>query len=265
MDVRESQQTKTGRKDVETIEQKERMRFRIGLAGVIMEIWPLHGTVRNYCKAYIRSGKPEITIRMEEADIIRERKQHPGQSGMSDAGMETASVYRKIAEALIDRGILLIHGSAVALQGKGYLFLAPSGTGKSTHTRLWREVFHPEATMINDDKPLLRIEQGIVRVCGTPWDGKHRLSTNRMVPLQAICLLERGEKNRIRRLPAQDGFSDLLRHLYHPFGDRGKMAQTLVLAGKVRNTVPLFRMEATMEEGAAKMAWKAMKEEEGCD
>ena len=80
------------------------------------------------------------------------------------------------------------------MDGQAVLFTAKSGTGKSTHTKLWRDLFGERAVMVNDDKPLLRILKDGVLVCGTPWDGKHRLSTNCALPLKAICILERGKK-----------------------------------------------------------------------
>lgn len=68
--------------------------------------------------------------------------------------LETLAVYRKIVTRLVFSDILLIHGSAIAVDGKAYLFTAPSGTGKSTHTRMCREYFKDRAVMVNDDKPL---------------------------------------------------------------------------------------------------------------
>ena len=86
---------------------------------------------------------------------------------------------------------ILFHGSAVAVDGIGYLFTAKSGTGKSTHTRLWRELFGERAVMLNDDKPLIKVSENGIIVYGTPWDGKHRLSTNTFVPLKGICFMSK--------------------------------------------------------------------------
>lgn len=97
--------------------------------------------------------------------------------------------------------------SAVALDGQAYLFTAPSGTGKSTHTRLWREVFGERAVMVNDDKPLIQVREDAIYVCGTPWNGKHNLDSNQKVPIKGICLLERGTVNHIETISAADGVS----------------------------------------------------------
>ena len=81
------------------------------------------------------------------------------------------------------------------MDGAAYLFTAPSGTGKSTHTRLWREVFGDRVWMINDDKPMLRISENLVTAYGTPWNGKHHISRNASAPLKAIVQLNRGKEN----------------------------------------------------------------------
>lgn len=110
----------------------------------------------------------------------------------SDKYLETLAVYRKIARKLLEFDTLLFHGSVVAVDGTGYLFTAKSGTGKSTHTRLWRQLFGSRAVMANDDKPLLKITDNGVIAYGTPWNGKHRLGSNISIPLRAICILGRG-------------------------------------------------------------------------
>ena len=80
------------------------------------------------------------------------------------------------------------------MDGEAYIFTAVSGTGKSTHAMLWREVFGERVRMINDDKPLIRITpEGKAVVYGTPWDGKHHLSKNSAFPLKAICWLTRAK------------------------------------------------------------------------
>ena len=92
-----------------------------------------------------------------------------------ELGISERTIYRKIADALVDDGVILYHGSVIAVDGQGYLFTAKSGTGKSTHTALWRELFGERAVMVNDDKPLLRVKDDQVTVYGTPWNG-NRLS-----------------------------------------------------------------------------------------
>ncbi|WP_455057428.1 hypothetical protein [Jutongia sp.] len=188
----------------------EHRSFTIQLAEKRIRIKPLYDMVREYCKEYIvsdicenteKAGSSEnvdktvipfadLIIQTSSEDIEYERKRsvrEADQTGQeaeyTDAYLETLAVYRKIAEWMPMHDTLLFHGSVIAVDGKAYLFTAKSGTGKSTHTRLWREYFGERAVMINDDKPLLKITQDGVYAYGTPWNGKHRLSTNISAPL----------------------------------------------------------------------------------
>ncbi len=154
--------------------------------------------------------------------------------------------------------MLLFHGSVVAVDGVGYLFTAKSGTGKSTHTRLWRERFGPRAVMVNDDKPLLRIADGKVTAYGTPWDGKHRLSNNIAVPLRAVCILERGAENRIVPLTKHDAYPMLMQQSHRP-SDGAAMMKTMELVDRLGTSTALYRLQCNMDPETADVAYEAMK------
>jgi hypothetical protein len=154
---------------------------------------------------------------------------------------------------------ILFHGSCVAVDGQGYLFTAKSGTGKSTHARLWREYLEGRALMINDDKPLIRLTENGAVVCGTPWDGKYRLSTNISVPLKALCILERAEENSLRKITASQALPALLRQVYRP-GDREALVRTMDLIGRLSGSVCLYRLSCNMEPDAAVTAYEGMKD-----
>ena len=174
-----------------------------------------------------------------------------------DEYLETLAVYRKICDQMPERDTFLFHCSAIAVDGKAYLFTAPSGTGKSTHARLWREVFGDRAVMINDDKPLLRVTSDSLLVYGTPWDGKHRLSTNTVAPVAGICLLERGEENCVERIAKEDAFPRLLQQTYRPQSPV-ELMKTMELLDAVASNVPLCRLRCNMEPEAARVAYDMM-------
>ena len=179
----------------------------------------------------------------------------------SDGYLETLAVYRKLAAALLPDNILLFHGSCVCVDGEGYLFTAKSGTGKSTHTRLWREMLGSRAVMVNDDKPLLKIQENGVTVFGTPWDGKHHLSTNIAVPLKSICILEQGKQNEIHRITPQEAYPMLLQQTYKP-EDARLMYKTLQLLDSLKDSVRLYRLRCNQELEAAEISFKSMQEKE---
>lgn len=240
--------------------------FKIKLADKIIEISVLHDSTKEYCKDYLTTDESDFAIRITQFDIDYEReksRQEDIKGGIPvrqfhDDYLETLAVYRKIAEMMVDYDTLLFHGSVIAVDGIGYLFTAKSGTGKSTHTRLWRELFGERAVMVNDDKPLIHITEKCAVVYGTPWDGKHRLSTNISVPLKALCILERSEENRIDEITSKQAYNMLVQQV-HKTKQPEKLIKTLQLIDSLTDRVKLYRLGCNMDISAAKIAYDAMK------
>lgn len=239
--------------------------FTIKLAGKNIGIAAINGYVREYCRDYLTEDKADFDIAISLSDIEYERERSAAEDkkegipvrSFSDSYLETLAVYRKIADKMLDYDTILFHGSAVAVDGVGYLFTAKSGTGKSTHTRLWREYFGERAVMINDDKPLISLAESGIMVHGTPWDGKHRLSTNMCVPLRAVCILERAKENRIVPITKKDAYNMLMQQVYRPTSAAGMM-KTLALIDRLAASVKLYRLGCNMDIQAAQLAYMAM-------
>lgn len=154
---------------------------------------------------------------------------------------------------------LLLHASAIVMDGYAYLFSAPSGTGKSTHTGLWREAFGMERVqMLNDDKPALRRENGIWYAYGTPWSGKTGQNLNIKVPVAGICMLSRGEKNAIAPFTGVSAIHALLEQTVRP-PRADRRARLLELLNQLFEDVPIWKMQCTISEDAARMAYEAMR------
>ena len=221
--------------------------------------------VHTRCAAYRTEGEPDFVVRTTAADIDYERAQSAREDQLegrqprpwSDEYLEELAVYRKIAERMPAYDTFLIHGSAVAVDGRGYLFTAKSGTGKSTHARLWQELLGDRLIYVNDDKPLIRITRQGALVCGTPYDGKHRRSTNTAVPLETVCLLRRGEQNAIRPIDAGEAFPRLLQQAYSP-QDRAALQRTVALLRGLTERVRLYELSCNMDIEAAQVAFEAM-------
>ena len=141
-----------------------------------------------------------------------------------------------------------------------YILKGGPGTGKSTHTRLWRKTFGERALTVNDDKPLLKIENGIATVYGTPWDGKHRLSTNVSMPVAGICFLTRGEKNSIKRLQPMEALPEFLSQTFRPLSEDG-VAKMLDLALKATAEIPMWKLACNISDEAVKVAYEGMSGE----
>ena len=243
--------------------------FFIRLAEIDISVTCLYEQTVEFCQDYriphLRDDFVEVKI--EETDLEMEREKAKREYGdahvqFSEPYLETLAVYRQIARQVTKYGIILFHGSVVAVDGEAYLFTAPSGTGKSTHTRLWREVFEDRAFMVNDDKPLLKLcEDGTVKAYGTPWAGKHGLSRNVGIPLKGICILARGEQNRICRLSATEAFSTMFQQTYRPANQSEVMKETLQILNHVMG-IGIWRLECTISKEAVKLSYEAMSGKE---
>ncbi|HNZ98830.1 hypothetical protein [Ruminococcus sp.] len=226
----------------------------------------LYDEVHDYCRDYLTDKEAEYTVITDKSDIDSERQRSANEDRFegrpvqvySDSYLEELAVYRKIAEKMPDFDTVLFHGSVVAVDGVGYLFTAKSGTGKSTHTRLWREYFGSRAVMVNDDKPLLRISESGVTAFGTPYNGKHRLGANISVPLKAICILTRAAENSIVPISAAEAYPMLIQQIYRP-SDMAKMQKTLTLADMLAEQTALYRLGCNMDISAAVTAYEGMR------
>ena len=238
-------------------------RFTIQIAGHVVDVTTQFPHARKYCEEYLCDGTPEFAIELTPQDITFERvtaEQEREIEGLPkkvfrDHVLERTALQRKIAEKLFEYNTLLFHGSVIAVDGQAYLFTAKSGTGKSTHTRLWRKKFGDRAVMINDDKPLLKICDNQVMVCGTPWDGKHRLNTNCIVPLKAICILERGEENHITPISAGQALPMLFQQSHRP----ANIAKYMDLINDITALMPFYALRCNMDISAAEIAYEAMR------
>lgn len=148
-----------------------------------------------------------------------------------------------------------IHSSAVVLDGKAYLFTAPSGTGKSTHTEKWIRLFG--AHYLNDDKPILRYVNDNWMAYGTPWSGKHDLSTNEGVPVGGIVCLQRGAKNEIAPMSVVGALPFLMgQTLYHLRAEN--MDIKLALLDRLLKDVPVWDLKCLPDDEAAIMCRDAI-------
>ncbi len=146
---------------------------------------------------YGGSRPAEITLFIDENMLQSIRSRMVKGSTLAQA--EELAYATEFNRAIVDHEAMLIHSSALVYNGKAYLFSAKSGVGKSTHTRLWKQAFGDKVKIINDDKPIVRIENNKCTVYGTPFDGGSGIALNESAPLKAVIFLERGEENSIRK------------------------------------------------------------------
>lgn len=161
---------------------------------------------------------------------------------------------------LLDYGGMMLHSSAVVVDGRAYLFTADSGTGKSTHTGLWLKKFGERAYILNDDKPALRLEDGVWYAYGTPWSGKHDISVNTRVPVAGIAVVHRGETNTIESFKGIAAIHAILKQINKVKAPeyRGKQ---LELLDKLITQVPIWKLTCNMDPEAAEVSYAAMSGE----
>ena len=152
-------------------------------------------------------GKP-VAGEMSASEDFREAQLL--MTGVDDAFALNNSLMLLFAFASARHGLLEMHASVVMNGGKGYLFLGKSGTGKSTHSRLWIQNI-PGTQLLNDDNPILRLmPDGSARVYGSPWSGKTPCYKAQDVPVGAVVRIRQAPFNKIERLSGVQAYASLM-------------------------------------------------------
>ena len=250
---------------------EEKISIPVVLAGISIEIKTAFPGIRPFFAAYMPEDPagfaPAFTAESTEElrefyrndyfeTCEREGRKPPAKTPWNM--IETIALHDRITRKLLEKDILLMHGSAIAVDGECYLFTAPSGTGKSTHTRLWREYFGDRAVMVNDDKPYLYRKNDRVMVCGTPWNGKHHLGDNIEAPLKASCVLHQAADNEIVKMTASEAMPKVFSQIYRP-DKAGDLSRTLVFISDMLETVPVYALGCNMDPDAARVSYEGMQ------
>lgn len=240
--------------------------FNLKFAGMTFQVTSVCETTAFYCRKFRvqEPGEHKIVITQSHIDAERERCKDedkgidPSLQNASDNVLETVALLRILADYIPAHNRILMHGSAIAVNGNGYIFTAVSGTGKSTHTGLLRKLHGENATMINDDKPFLFVDNDQVYVCGTPWMGKHGLGNNIVVPLKGIFFLRRSEENVLQQIDADQAVSPLIAQCHRPV-DPLMMMNTLELMDKILQNVKVYDFGCNMDISAAELSSSVME------
>jgi hypothetical protein len=164
--------------------------------------------------------------------------------------LATGMAFFDIAAA---RGLFALHASAIAVDGGAILFSAPSRTGKSTHAALWKK-YAEGVAVINDDKPVIGLLDGILTVYGTPWAGKTVENDNVALPLRAIVFLSQAKEPRVVELTAREKILELFRNGYRPREEEASGTLVPIMEAIVAKT-DVFRLETDVSERAFRTAY----------
>lgn len=159
---------------------------------------------------------------------------------------------------LLELGGLVIHASTLKWNGKGIIFTAPSGTGKSTHVKLWQE-YVTDVKVLNDDNPAIRIIDNQPYVFGTPWSGSSFIHCNDSAPLSAIVILEQAQENALRKLDDQEIILKLMPRVFLPYFDQNLMRKTMDIFANILKSVPVYLLQCRPDREAVELVYQCLK------
>ena len=234
--------------------------FYIKIAELTVKIENKYVFTEKMCREYIVSADEcDFSVSVTHSEMLAEATEKIGEGHIGY--LESVAIYRKICEKVLDYDSLLLHAAVVAVDGEAYAFSAPSGTGKSTHIRLWAELLGDRMTVVNGDKPIIRFFDGIPYAFGTPWSGKEGLDTNIGVPLKSICLIGRAEENSISEITPELAAKNLLGQVI--FGKTPmSVAKTMEQLDKLIKSTELYLLRCNISSDAAKLSYKTLTEDQ---
>lgn len=153
--------------------------------------------------------------------------------------------------AMTARGVVAFHGVLMEHEGRGIIIAAPSGVGKTTHARLWRDTFG--SLVINGDNACCYRRNGVWTGFGIPWCGTSGENVNREAGIAALVVLERGAENRAEQLDDYESFTQALPMLHCPVWDRELSGRALDGLSDFLDAVPVYRLECRPEPDAARL------------
>lgn len=234
--------------------------FYLSMAGLNVAVRNDFDLFERECADYVVDRPAHVDFEIdpteeEEREFKRVFLERWG-TALDDAQAEERASYAQLYGTLPRFGRFWIHAVLVGLDGWGYAFSAPSGTGKTTHARLWLREF-PGARIVNGDLPVVCERDGAYWGWGTPFCGKEHYQVNCGVPLRGLAFIERGQDNAIEPLPASEAFGYLVNDHRTWMGPENQELY-LDLFQRFVETVPLWRLTANMTQEAARVAHAAM-------
>ena len=234
--------------------------FKIKIAETVILINPYSDKMKEFCKEYLSNDNHEYEISIRLEDINRENDSFLEYYGytLDDVVMhEQYALLRKVSEILIeDKDTILFHASSLIFNDKAYLFTAKSGTGKTTHAKMWIEKY-PDALMINDDKPYLKLKDNEVIVYGNPWNGKEKIGNNISAKLDGILCLYQSDNNQTSDMSYSDKWDFLFKQIYLSKNARS-ISNTLRIINFLIDNINITALKCNKNQDAVEVAYEAL-------
>lgn len=232
--------------------------FIIEIADIRVKMLCKYPYLHGLCCDFIVDGERyDLVAEATEDEISVESTQY-ADAAVTKGGCEGACVYRSIAEQLPALDGFVFHGAAVEINGKGVIFTAPSGTGKTTHISLLMKKYPDSVKIINGDKPIIRKVDGKWRIFSTPWAGKEDWKVNGSAPLSAIVIVNRAPENSMEELTPLSCFESIMHQTYMPVNPEARLL-TFDLLDNMAGTTKFYRLNCNMDDSAPDTSYNVLK------
>ena len=237
------------------------MDFKIRIAGKNILIHSVYKSIYLECVDFLEESiDPDFEIYTDRNQISEEYeriKKNNQEVYYSLQTTEAFLVQRLIAESMLNYDTILMHGAVIAVDNKAHMFVAPSGTGKSTHIQKWLRNAQG-SFVVNGDKPYVILGENGAYACGTPWNGKERMGNNAIVPLRSIVFMERSDNNYIEAVSFKSVFSILMEQTYQPMS-ADNMRKRLRLLSMLKDRVSFYKFNFNnFKEDAFRTSFEAI-------
>ncbi len=225
--------------------------LKVNIAGLNILIIHKHSHIKNISSSYLADFEiPDITLSVTDEECETE-KIHSICDG-TDGYFEAQALYRKLCSVLPCFDRLMLHSSAIKKGDSAICLVAPSGVGKTTHTRFLIDRF-PNLEVVNGDKPILHFENDRITVYGTPFMGRENFGANISAILNTLCFLEQSEENRIVSLSPNDAVGLALASCLPP--DSSYASKYLELINTLILNTKLYKMYCKPDSDSALLSY----------
>lgn len=187
---------------------------------------------------------------------------------MKDFGSESFTEFNLLLEHICNLFLpydrCLFHGVAICVDDRAWLITAPSGTGKSTQYRLWKELYGDKVRLICGDKPILEFQSsGDIIVHPSPWRGKERWPGSGPARLAGIVYLEQGEYNSIRRMSVSEAVVPLYTQILYQPEDETELRQAAAMLDRILRRIPVWKLVNIGDEESARLTYETLCAKKG--
>ena len=231
------------------------------LADFIVEYINPSSDVEKYFENYISTEQPEISFEITTDDVDAIIDSVNGDCTRINA--ELVAMLRKFCGWSLDKNAFFLHSALIDVDGVGVAFTAPSGTGKTTHMRLWQQLLGNKMTVVNGDKPIVRFFDDTKYPVGygTPWCGKERYGINGKTEIKHFCFIERSETNSCEKVDPSQVLDLFFKQVILPRNNPNAISKTLNLANMFLNNVTVWKIKCNMDISAAEVAYNTIFKE----